>query len=382
MVWNAGTATGLGPFPGTDPLEAARIVFSELPGLPFLPELPARGVGADPVGRTAGLLADLHVEVGAGVWRFVPRGGRDEQRARTTLMTDLDALEEAAEGYQGPFKLRIVGPWSLAASIELGKGEKALADPGAVRDVAASLAEGLTRHVADIRRRISGVSRFVVELDEPFLPAVLAGELATASGWGRLRSYEQAAVEGGLRQVFDSLSRPTAPEALGGGAGPTARPAADRPGRRAPVTVEGDGQPDGGDGGEREAGVLAGIRIGAGQVGGDLLRRAGADFLGLDGAVLDSVDEDGIGEAIDAGLGLLVACVPLEAPQNDPRRFVEPVTSLWKRLGFLARQLSGTGAVAPVDGLERLDVGAVPAVLRRAVEAGRYLDEFAAEETS
>src|SRR5919198_3792831 len=125
MPWDPGTATGLGPFPGVDPLEAARIVAAELP-LPFLPELPARGVGADPVGRTAGLLADLHVEVGTGVWRFVPRGGRDEQRARTALTTDLDALEEAAAASTGPLKVRIVGPWSLAASIELARGEKAL----------------------------------------------------------------------------------------------------------------------------------------------------------------------------------------------------------------------------------------------------------------
>src|SRR5436853_7706780 len=101
-VWPPGTATGLGPFPGTDPLEASRIVFTELgepPGLPFLPELPARGVGADPAGRTAGLLAGLNVEVGTGAWRFVTRPGSDEHRARTTLTTDPHAPEEAAEHY-------------------------------------------------------------------------------------------------------------------------------------------------------------------------------------------------------------------------------------------------------------------------------------------
>ncbi|HET9773115.1 MAG TPA: methionine synthase, partial [Acidimicrobiia bacterium] len=139
-TWPPGTATALGPFPGLDPLEAARIALSELPGLPVLPELPARGVGSDPVGRTAGLLADLHVEVGIGAWRFVPRGGRDEERARVARVTDLDALEESAHGYHGPLKLRVVGPWTMAASVELAKGEKALRDPGAVRDIAASLA--------------------------------------------------------------------------------------------------------------------------------------------------------------------------------------------------------------------------------------------------
>jgi hypothetical protein len=333
MVWDPGTATGLSPFPGVDPLEAARIALSELP-LPFLPELPARGVGADPVGRTAGLLADLHVEVGTGVWRFVPRGGRDEQRARTTLTTDLDALEEGADGYDGPLKIRIVGPWSLVASIELPKGEKALADPGAVRDIAASLAEGLTRHLADIRRRVPALTRLVVQVDEPLLPAVLAGELSTASGWGRLRSYERSVVEDRLRQVLTP------------------------------------------------AGADAGVWLGSARLDGELLRSAGAGFIGLDGAVLDSVDEDEIGEAIDAGLGLLVACVPLDAAQNDPRPVMAPVTSLWKRLGFRVEQLPRTVAVTPVEGLEQLDPGGVPAVLKRTVEAARYLDEFAAEEAS
>ena len=333
MPWDPGTATGLGPLPGGDPLEAARIVFSEL-ALPALPELPARGVGADPVGRTAGLLADLHVEVGTGVWRFVARGGRDEQRARTALTTDLDAVEEVASGYEGPLKLRIVGPWTLASSIELGRGEKALADPGAVRDIAASLAEGLTRHLADIRRRLSRVSRLVVQVDEPLLPAVVAGELSTASGGGRLRSYEPAVVEDGLRQVL---------------------------------------APAGGD---------AGVWIGSARLEGALLRQAGAGFVGLDGAVLDTVDEDESGEAIDAGIGLLVACVPLEAQRNDPRPVMAPVTGLWKRLGFLVDQLPRTVAVTPVEGLERLDTTAVAAVLKRTAEAARYLDEFAAEEAS
>jgi hypothetical protein len=335
MLWDPGTATGLGPVPGVDPLEAARIVLSELPDLPFLPELPARGVGADPIGRTAGLLADLHVEVGTGVWRFVARGGRDEQRAHLALTTDLDALEEAAERYTGTLKLRIVGPWTLAASVELPRGEKALADAGAVRDIVASLAEGLTRHLDDLRKRIPTVGHVVVQVDEPLLPAVLAGELATASGWGRLRSYEEAVVEDGLRLV---------------------------------LSAAGDD--------------VAGVWLGSSPLPSDLLRRAGARFIGIDGGVVDSVDEDRVGEAIDAGLGLLVACVPLEAPQNDPRPVTAPVRSLWQRLGFPLAQLARTVALSPVEGLEQLDIAAVPAVLERTVEAARYLDEFAAEEAS
>src|SRR5256714_4630343 len=127
MLWDAGTATGRGPFPGADRLEGTRIAFSErLPpsGLPFLPDLPARGVGADPVGRTAGLLAGLHVEVGTGVWRFVPPPGRDEHPAHAALRADLDALEEGAPGYEGQAPIRILRPWALAGSGELPQGEK------------------------------------------------------------------------------------------------------------------------------------------------------------------------------------------------------------------------------------------------------------------
>ena len=347
MPWTLGTATGLGPLPGVDPREAARIVFAELPDLPFLPELPERGVGADPVGRTAGLLADLHVEVGTGVWRFVPRGGKDELRAHVALGEDLDALEEAAERYDGALKIRIVGPWSLAASIELPKGEKALADPGAVRDIAASLADGLKSHMADIRKRIPKLTRLVVQVDEPLLPAVMAGELSTASGWGRLRSYEQTIIEDGLRQVLGSVSR----------SGETA-------------------------GDEEAVEDLAGVWLGAGNLGRALLRAAGAGFIGLDGSSVDSIDEDEIGEAIDTGVGLLVGCVPLEADLKDPRPVTAPVRDLWKRLSFPVGQLATTVALAPVEGLEGLDVRAVPGVLKRTVEASRYLDEFAAEESS
>ena len=41
------------------------VVLGELPNLPFLPELPARGPGADIIGRTAALLVDLPVETTA-----------------------------------------------------------------------------------------------------------------------------------------------------------------------------------------------------------------------------------------------------------------------------------------------------------------------------
>lgn len=43
--WPPASATGVGSLPGTDPAEALRLVFGELPDLPHLTELPARGPG-------------------------------------------------------------------------------------------------------------------------------------------------------------------------------------------------------------------------------------------------------------------------------------------------------------------------------------------------
>ena len=87
--------------PGTDPLAAVRAVLDELPDLPYLPELPARGPGADLIGRTAALLTELPVETTPGGWRLAARPGRDQRRARALLDQDLDMLEEAAAGLPG-----------------------------------------------------------------------------------------------------------------------------------------------------------------------------------------------------------------------------------------------------------------------------------------
>jgi hypothetical protein len=113
--WSPGSATGIGSLPGTDPVEAARLVFGELPELPHLAELPARGAGAELIGRSAALLVDLPAEIVPSGWRLAAHDGRDVRRARDYLAWDLDALESAADGYSGPLKVQAAGPWTLAA---------------------------------------------------------------------------------------------------------------------------------------------------------------------------------------------------------------------------------------------------------------------------
>src|SRR3954449_9848584 len=201
-----GRASGIGSWPGEDLVETLRITLGELPEphVPYLPELPARGPGADMIGRTAALLVDMPVDLQPVGWRLVDRPGRDLTRAQGWLRQDLDVLAEVADGYAGPLKLQATGPWTLAAGLYLPRLERAVVDPGACRDLVGSLAEGLARHVGEVRRLVPG-AEVVVQLDEPSLPAVLTGALPTASGFGRLRAVEEPVVVDALTAVVDAV---------------------------------------------------------------------------------------------------------------------------------------------------------------------------------
>ncbi|MGZ6827967.1 MAG: methionine synthase, partial [Mycobacteriales bacterium] len=200
-LWRSGTATGVGSLPGEDLAEAARWVLDTL-AVPYLPELPGRGAEADLAGRSAALLADLHVDVQPTGWRVVPRPSRSGRRAVDLLRRDLDALQDAAGDTHPPvLKLSCAGPWTLATLLELHRGPKVLSDHGAVADLAASLAEGLALHLADVQRRFPSTT-LVLQLDEPSLPAVLAARVPTASGFGTLRAPDPQTARERLRTVL------------------------------------------------------------------------------------------------------------------------------------------------------------------------------------
>ena len=198
-------STGIGSWPGIDMASAIKIAFAECPDLPYLPELPARGSHAQLVGRSTALLAGLFVDLQPAGWRLTDGSGRDHRLAITTLRADLDLLEELAQGFQGPLKIAVSGPWTLAASIERPRGDRLLADYGARRDVGQSLAEGIAQLVAELRRRLPAID-YLVQLDEPSLPAVLAGSIATASGFSRHRAVDIAEVSATLRYVIGGVA--------------------------------------------------------------------------------------------------------------------------------------------------------------------------------
>ena len=69
-------------------------------------------------------------------------------------------------------------------------------------DLTTSLAEGIRAHVDEVRKRVPG-AQVLLQLDEPALPAVLAGNVPTASGLNRLPAPEETGAEAGLRAVTD-----------------------------------------------------------------------------------------------------------------------------------------------------------------------------------
>ncbi len=196
--------TGIGSWPGTDMADAIKIAFAECPDLPYLPELPARGPYAEMIGRSTALLAGLAVDLQPAGWRLTNTSGRDHRLAISTLRTDLDILEELAQGYEGTIKLSVAGPWTLAAVLERPRGDRVLADPGARRDLSQSLAEGIAQLVAELTRRLPEIDP-LIQLDEPMLPAVLAGTLATASGLRRHRAIEPNEVTASIIHTVDRL---------------------------------------------------------------------------------------------------------------------------------------------------------------------------------
>lgn len=311
--WPAGAATAIGSMPGTDPVEAAQLVFGELPDLPHLPELPDRGAGADMIGRGAALLVDLAVEIVPSGWRLTARAGRDLRRAQDWLARDLDALEAVADGYVGALKVQVTGPWTLAASVELPSGHRVVSDHGATRDLAHSLAEGLRAHLADVRARVPA-ARLVVQVDEPALPAVLSGTLPTASGYGTVRSVATDVVQQTLRGVL---------EVAPAGGRVLHCCAAD-----APVA---------------------------------LLRSAGADSIALDLTLLGDGQHDALGEAVDAGTSLWLGVLPTLDSDITLDSAREPIRRLWNELGFPLGQLATSVVPTPACGL----AGASPAYLRR-----------------
>ena len=343
--------------PGTDPAQAMRVVVGELPDFPYLPELPDRGPGADLTGRTAALLVDIAVEVTPRGWRVAERPGRDLARARSMLSSDLDILEELLDGFRGPVKVQLCGPWTLAATLELPRTMNvAIADPGAVADLTASLAEGTAAFAADVAKRVPG-ARLVVQFDEPALPAVADGTVPTASGLSRLAAIEAHTLRERLEQVIAATRAYTV------------------------------------------------VHCCAPSVPFGIIRAAGADGVAFDLGQLRRADEDRVAESAEAGMGLLTGAVPAVPGQaaagagsggtggsgrpvgvsnpadgsGEARQTAERVIRLWRRLGLPLATCAEQAVITPACGLAGASPARARAVLTRCHQAASMLPELIEE---
>jgi len=324
-------ATGVGSWPGTSARDAAEIVVGELHTLPHLVELPARGVGADLIGRSGALLVDIGIDTVPRGYRIASRRNAVTRRAVSLLDEDVDALEEAWEkaGLRGgtrTVKLQAPGPITLAAQLELPNGHRAITDAGALRDVAGSLAEGVSALRAQVARRLE--TPVVVQFDEPLLPAALAGRLTGVTSLTPVHPVDEPV---GISLLDDYVS-----------------------------AVQAD--------------VV--LHSCAPELPWKMLQRSTIQAISVDVSTLRPVDLDGIGEFVESGRTVLLGVVPTTAPHVRPsiEEVAKSAAAVTDRLGFPRAVLSERIGVTPACGL----AGSTPEWARIAIElVQRAADAFA-----
>jgi methionine synthase II (cobalamin-independent) len=323
-------ATGIGSMPGADAAafdEAVRTVLGELPDLPHLPELPGRGTAADLTGRGLAVMAELGADLQPAGWRLTDAPGVDHRRARSLLAQDLDALEEQTQGYEGPFKIQVAGPWTLAATVERPRGDRVLADHGARRELAQALAEGLRGHIADVRRRLPG-AEILVQVDEPALPAVLAGQIPTASGFHRHRSVDPPGASPALEWVFAAIT---------------------------------------------ESGATPLVHCCAADVPVGLLTGAGARGVSVDLDVLAATAYDDLAGLLEQGDRVLLGVLPATGTLPSEKAATERVLRVLDMLGLDPESAGDQLTVTPSCGLAGADPARARATLKLAAAVARNL---------
>ncbi len=225
----------------------------------------------------------------------------------------------------------------MAATIELARSQNpALADAGAVADLAQSLAEGVAAHVAEVRKRLPGAP-VLLQLDEPALPAVLAGSVPTASGLNRVAPVDDTVTVAVLRTVLTAAK------------------------------------------------AFAIVNCRAADIPFKIIRECGAGGIGLDLSLLRRGDEDGLAETAEAGLGILAGATTTMAERGRPARSPAPrdtaagVIELWRRIGLPAATLAAQVVITPACGLAGESPAGARAALARCREAARILPELIEE---
>ena len=185
--------------------------------------------------------------------------------------------------------------------------------------------------VGELDRRLPDV-HLIIQLDEPSLPAVLAGAIPTASGFSRHRSVDIPEASGSISAIA---------EGLGG------------------------------------AGVETWVHCCAAKPPVELLHRAGAAAVLVDLDRLRPADWDVIGPAIEAGLVIGLGVVPSgRAPTAD--LIADRVVSALRPLD-LAPEITTRTVITPACGLAGSSVDAAVQVLRTLRTAADIVTDQLAE---
>jgi methionine synthase II (cobalamin-independent) len=328
------TASGTGSWPGTAARPAAEVVVGELgAAMAHVVELPARGVGADIVGRAGALLIDVAIDIVPRGYRVAARPGAVTRRAVSLLDEDIDALEEAWEtaGLRGsgrPVKVQAPGPITLAAELELGNGHRAITDLGAVHDIAASLAEGVGAHRAAVSRRLD--TPVVVQFDEPSLPAAVAGRLAGVTTLSPVAPIDETLAT----TLLDTCVA--------------------------------------------AAGAEVSVHSCATALPWKVLQRSNIAAISFDVTTLGTADLDAVAEFVDSGRAVVLGVVSSSTPARRPsaEEAAAAVVAVTDRLGFGRAALRDRIGVTPACGL----AAATPQWARTAIGLARQAAEAFADD--
>lgn len=328
------TASGTGSWPGSAARKAAEVVVGELgAALAHLVELPARGVGADIVGRAGALLIDVAIDTVPRGYRVAARPGAVTRRAASLLDEDVDALEEAWEtaGLRGsgrPVKVQAPGPITLAAELELANGHRAITDLRAVHDIAASLAEGVAAHRASVSRRLD--TPVVVQFDEPSLPAAVAGRLTGVTALSPVAPIDETLAT----TMLDICAA--------------------------------------------AAGAEVSVHCCGTALPWKALQRSNIGAVSVDVGTLEAADLDAIAEFVESGRAVVLGVVSSSTPARRPavEEIAAAVVAVTDRLGFSRSALRDRIGVTPACGL----ANATPQWARAAIGLARRAAEAFAEE--
>ena len=213
-------ASGRGDFPGDDLGEAMSRVEGELgaPHLPFLPHLPALGWRSTPLARTLAVCEGLAFDGASFGWRMVHSGGRGAREsalAQDRLLSDINLLADRVgaqkkrfgSGQVPVYKIQLVGPLTLAASIYLPGGERVISDAGASRDLLESFLEGLERWVESLREALQAPQVLIaVQLDESEFQRLMEGSIPTVSGFRSLSALQPHYYQQVYRRVAERFA--------------------------------------------------------------------------------------------------------------------------------------------------------------------------------